>query len=243
MTSTTVVIAAAGRGSRLSSNVPKALFPLDHDGTTMLEHQVGKFISLGLSAYPVVSPGVLSALGQGHKLSSSVYVQEIPTGMGDALFSARDVIAGSERVLFTWVDQLGLTTDTISAALRGLGTSNRRYVVPCLSKEESYTGLDWGETGVSAAYESREGDVVPQDVVSDVGLFAFTDGAKLVAEWDEFRLTGNRGAITGEINFLKFLPWLTKKGWLGQQIDAKPTDGLSVNTPEELEAWRDNKHA
>lgn len=238
-----VVIAAAGLGSRLSSVVPKALFPLDQTGTTMLEHQISKFVSLGLKAYSVISPGVLSVLGKGHKLSNLSYVQETPTGMGDALFLAREVISNSEKVLFTWVDQLGLTTETVAAALRELEASDHRYVVPCLSKEQPYTGLDWNGSGVSAAYESREGDVVPQDVVSDVGLFGFTDGSKLVGDWDKFRLTGNRGAITGEVNFLKFLPWLTNKGWLGLQINAKPADGFSVNTPEELEDWRESQHA
>lgn len=241
--SATVVIAAAGRGSRLSSTVPKALFPLDQIGTTMLEYQMVKFISLGFKAYSIISPRVLSILGEGHKLSNLSYIQEIPTGMGDALFLAREVIADSEKVLFTWVDQLGLTPETITASLRELEAYDHRYVVPCLSKEQPYTGLDWDGRGVSAAYESREGDAVPQGVVSDVGLFGFSDGEKLVGEWDEFRLTGNHGAITGEINFLKFLPWLTNNGWRGRQIHAKPADGFSVNTPRELEDWKESQHA
>jgi hypothetical protein len=46
------------------------------------------------------------------------------------------------------------------------------------------------------------------------------------------------GTITGEVNFLPFLPWLTLRGWRGIKLEAKYSDSLSVNTPDELEAWK-----
>jgi hypothetical protein len=190
-----------------------------------------------------MSPSVFSTLGKEHKLTKNSFIQEVPTGMGDALFSAREAIRGSERVLFTWVDQLGLSTETIAKTERELGSPERCYVVPCLSKEQPYTGLDWNRNGVTSAFESREGDFVPKGSVSDVGLFGFTDGSALVNAWDDYRATQNHGAITGEVNFLKFLPWLTEKGWLGKRVNADASDGFSVNTLEELEAWRRNEDA
>lgn len=233
----TVIVAAAGRGTRLSSDLPKSLFPIDEQGTTMLDHQMSKFMGLGINAFAVVSPLVLSLLQRDQGMGRDFYIQDKPTGMGDALFVAREAISKSDTVLFTWVDQLGLTSETISRTVAN-AEGSLRYVVPCLTKGRPYTGLKWGANGVVAAYETREGDKVPEGVVSDVGLFGFTNGERLVTAWDNFCGEERRGAVTREMNFLQFLPWLSSRGWEGVKIEAQASDGLSVNTQEELENWR-----
>jgi hypothetical protein len=203
----------------------------------MLDHQVSKFKAMGFSTFAVVSPLVLSLLPANQSRVTKFYVQEKPIGMGDALFVAREAICQSHTVLFTWVDQLGLTSETIRQTVeKARGVLS--YVVPCLSKQNPYTGLSWGENGIIAAYETREGDVLPKDVVSDVGLFGFGNGEELVEAWDDYCHGKNVGAITGEVNFLQFLPWLTLRGWKGVRVEARVSDGLSVNTRDELEKWR-----
>jgi hypothetical protein len=236
----TVIVAAAGRGTRLSSELPKSVFPINEEGTTMLDYQMSKFLGLGFTTFAVVSPVVLSLLQEEQRVGGEFYIQHKPIGMGDALFVAREAISKSDTVLFSWVDQLGLTSETISRTV-GQAQGSLRYVVPCLSRPLPYTGLEWGTNGIIAAYESREGDIVPKDVVSDVGLFGFTSGRKLVTAWDDFCREEKTGAVTREVNFLKFLPWLTSRGWEGVRIEARASDGLSVNTQEELENWRREK--
>lgn len=233
---TFAIIAAAGRGTRLDANVPKAAFKVKGGDSTLLELAIEKFRGLGIEPYCVVSQQVIECLGSGKDLGAEFFIQDVPTGMGDALFVASSAIKEADRILFTWVDQVGLTPETIwetASALSGV----RGFIVPCWSPNKGYTGIAWNSSGVERVFQKREGEAVPTDLPTDVGLFGFTGGAELVEEWRHYRAQAKPGVRTGEYNFLDFLPWVTAKKWSGSQLPARISDTYSINTPAEAETW------
>jgi len=230
------VIPAAGRGTRLGGSGPKILTPLtEHDTIWSILH--AKLSPLVDHVHLVLSPEGAAAFPvlPAHVSSS---VQSEPIGMGDAIFRGHDVWSKYDAVLVVWGDQVFVSNNTLECAIGALDTSHRHAVLPVTRMAQPYVEYVFEGQRLTKVLQTREGDTTTPNGFSDVGTFLLaTRGLK--AAWDDYLAVAPRGASTGEINFLPFLPFLSSKGWTITPVDvADQTEARGINTKEDLAFFR-----
>ena len=202
-----VVIPAAGKGTRLGYERPKVLYPVA--GRMILEWLVDLFLPLvGGQIVFVVSPtGRQEVEQEARRLTDRVriVVQETPTGMGDAV----EVGLAAVTTLHTavaWGDQVALRRASVAAVMRiHAGPLAPAVTFPTVEREQPYIHFERDADGrISALRQAREGDPMPARGESDTGYFCFVTQTlrELLAE---SRSRGQRGAGTGEFNLLPVL--------------------------------------
>jgi hypothetical protein len=156
--------------------------------------------------------------------------------MGDAVFTVSDLIKQHDDVMIMWCDQIGITTETISRTTdlhKSQGGANQ-ITIPLLWKDSGYIDFQIKNGCIDRILQAREGDVVSEIAHSDIGLFLLSNGAQLVANWFDGGREFSRGIVTSEYNFLPFLKFLNSNGWNLNCLEAVETDGIGVNSTEEL---------
>ena len=234
--STCAVIPAAGRGTRLGGSGPKILTPLTAQDTIwsilhaklapLVDHVHLVLSPEGAAAFPVFPAGV------------SRSIQSQPIGMGDAIFRGHDVWSKYDAVLVVWGDQVFVSNDTLECAIGALDTSRHHAVLPVTRMGQPYVEYVFEGPRLTKVLQTREGDTTTPNGFSDVGTFLLcTDGLKTA--WEEYLTTAPRGADTGEINFLPFLPFLSSKAWTITPVEvADETEARGINTQEDLAFFR-----
>jgi len=166
-------------------------------------------------------------------------IQPHATGMGDSVFLAEDYFIGSNSLILSWVDQVGITSSTILECLNNLNSSGMEkvIVIPTLDKRTAYIDLLVVDHKLLEVKQSREGDLISNHSRSDVGLFAISDTAEMLDLWRKGGREYAKGKITGEYNFLPFLSMMSKNGWKIQTLKARVLDGIGFNTPEEWDNY------
>jgi bifunctional UDP-N-acetylglucosamine pyrophosphorylase/glucosamine-1-phosphate N-acetyltransferase len=206
----TIVIPAAGRGTRLSFDRPKLLYPIS--GKPIVEWLVsalspccGRFVFvLSPSGAPIVTPE-LERLLPG---SFDIAIQSEPRGMGDAVFAARDKVT-TRNCLVVWGDQVGLRTKTIRACMRAhVLRSNALLTLPTVLRSNPYIHFERDPSGrLKSVLQAREGDTLPEIGESDCGVFLFETRALFEAlESVHSSSSLVRGTATREFNLLPILP-------------------------------------
>lgn len=111
--STRVVVLAAGKGTRMNSNMPKALTLIK--GEPMVEHLLRRIRSSGVDPRPVVVIGYQSDLVRKTLGEENDYVlQEEQLGTGHALASAESFLADkADNVIVLYGDHPLVKADTI----------------------------------------------------------------------------------------------------------------------------------
>jgi N-acetylglucosamine-1-phosphate uridyltransferase (contains nucleotidyltransferase and I-patch acetyltransferase domains) len=242
------LIPAAGQGTRLGLGIPKIILEIA-DGVTvwhLLHRRLRPWVE---RIHVVLSPAGLEPFrrvaGSGPEDPApevSVSVQERPTGMGDAVFGAAPYWEGYDTVLVVWGDQAGLSEATVREVIRThrQGTTPR-ITLPLVAMAEPYVEYEYDAASASLlrVRQSREGDECRPGGLSDVGVFCLsTDG--LMAAWQEYLTKAAPGAATGEVNFLPFLPYLSReRGWPVTVVPVTDQDeARGINTAEDLEFAR-----
>ena len=226
------LIPAAGRGSRLGSDIPKILQPLTDQDTiwSVLHAKLAPLVDHihlvlspdGSEVFPPLPPNV------------SHSIQPVPLGMGDAIFGARAAWSLFDAVLIVWGDQVFVSTGTLQRALAALSSPIRHGVLPVTRMERPYVEYLFDGTGLTKVLQSREGDHTTSNGYSDVGTFLLGT-AGLSEAWDRYLAQAPRGSATGEINFLPFLPFLSAQGWTMTALEvADATEARGINTVEDL---------
>jgi bifunctional UDP-N-acetylglucosamine pyrophosphorylase/glucosamine-1-phosphate N-acetyltransferase len=226
------VIPAAGRGSRLGSDLPKILQPLTERDTiwSVLHAKLAPLVDhihLVLSpdgdlAFPPLPPNV------------SRSIQPAPLGMGDAIFGAADVWSQFDAVLIVWGDQVFVSAKTLRRAAAALSSPGRQAVLPVTRMQQPYVEYVFDGTKLAKVLQTREGDKTAADGFSDVGTFGL--GTRGLSEaWTRYRAQAPRGPATGEINFLPFLPFLSAQGWTMTALEVPDAiEARGINTREDL---------
>ena len=239
------LIPAAGRGSRLGFGGPKILAPIGEDCTvwTVLRDSV---IPYAGHIHVVVSPAFYSLVENAvtaglHGARVSAGIQERPLGMGDAIFGAGDRWKEFRQVLIVWGDQAGVSPETVGRTIRkhALG-SGPRCTLPVVEMERPYVQYVFRNGGLRNILQAREGAAVQARGFSDAGVFLLeTEG--LMDAWRQYRQIASAGAVTGEVNFLPFLVYLSQNcGWRFETVPvADATEARGINTPEDLRYFQE----
>jgi bifunctional UDP-N-acetylglucosamine pyrophosphorylase / glucosamine-1-phosphate N-acetyltransferase len=233
------VVPAAGRGTRLCGNMPKLLAPLGR-GATVWSVLSRKLLAIVDHVSLIVSPTGLSLLkdviardGLDHLVSLSV--QPTPIGMGNAIFCGAPVWSQATTLLIVWGDQVFVAEETLRRACALHRHDPATLVLPLVEMEHPYVEYCFDPSGrLTAVKQNREGEQCSAYGYADVGTFVLSVGG-LQERWRDYRADRQTGALTSEINFLPFLPWLMARGWACRCLTvADAREARGVNTPEDL---------
>jgi bifunctional UDP-N-acetylglucosamine pyrophosphorylase/glucosamine-1-phosphate N-acetyltransferase len=235
-----LVIPAAGRGSRLGFDGPKALCPVN--GRTMLEHLLARYAPLIHEVVVVAAPEALDAIGavvRAGSVPGTCVVQARPEGMLPAILCATPVVERRrpEEVWITWCDQIAISATTV-ARLGDEMTSNSSatFVFPTVMQSPPYIHFARDEDGrLCAVLQRREGDPLPATGESDAGLFAMR-GRTFLEDLGRYGSLAAASPGTGERNFLPFIPWLAQTAEVRTFPLTDPLEAVGVNTPADLAA-------
>jgi bifunctional UDP-N-acetylglucosamine pyrophosphorylase / glucosamine-1-phosphate N-acetyltransferase len=233
-----LIIPAAGRGTRLGWDGPKALCPVA--GRPMIEHLFERYGSVVDRFVVVVAPGARSIIDQyleraGYPAES--VVQEQPTGMLPAVLCAKPAVETHrpEEVWITWCDQIAISPRTVWRLAAEIDTHpGAAMVFPTVRQEPPYIHFDRDPRGqIVKVRQRRDGDAMPASGESDAGLFALRldDYLDRLVEYDRL---SPKSAATGERNFLPFIPWLAARGAVQTFGLDDAHEAVGVNTPDEL---------
>ena len=225
------VIPAAGRGTRLGADGPKILTPLTAKDTiwSILHARLAPLVD---HIHLVLSPDG-AAVFPPLPANVSTSIQPSPTGMGDAIFRGHDVWSQYDAVLVVWGDQVFVSAETLKRAIAAL-TQGENAVLPVTRMAVPYVEYVFDGPRLTKVLQTREGDVTTPNGYSDVGTFLLGT-AGLKAGWDAYLAKVPRGAGTGEINFLPFLPFLSAQGWTITPVEvADATEARGINTKDDL---------
>ena len=238
-----LIIPAAGRGSRLGGSTPK---PLVHvDGRPMLDHLADLYRGAVDDVVVIAHPSFEADISEWGKPQGnvSVAVQAEPTGMLDAILLAAPIVRAKDprEIWITWSDQVGVLPATVQR-LAGVASAAPRpaLALPTVPRRHPYIHFERDAAGrISRLRQRREGDAMPEEGESDMGLFAMTRET-FELDLHDYARDVPPGSATGERNFLPFIPWLAQRTTVATFPCTDPMEAIGVNTPEELrqvEAW------
>jgi bifunctional UDP-N-acetylglucosamine pyrophosphorylase/glucosamine-1-phosphate N-acetyltransferase len=246
-----LVIPAAGAGTRLGSDLPKALTLVA--GRPMLDWLLDRYAPHVGRVVVIASPAAenalrrhLAARGGAHEVA----VQARATGMLDAIRIAEPALRapaeqlGSDPdcspprwVWITWCDQIAVSAETAARLARecDAASGDVAVVMPTVARGAPYIHLARDAEGrIARILQAREGDAMPARGEGDMGLFALSQRAFF--EWlPRFDAEdAARGSGTGERNFLPFLAWLRGRGEVRTFPVTREIESVGINTREEL---------
>ena len=239
----TVLVAAAGRGTRLGFHKPKILLPVA--GRTILERLADLFkplceqfvFVLSPSGLPLIRPEVERLLPGRHRLA----IQPSPEGMGAAVACGMPEVR-TRNVAVVWGDQVALRRASMEFCMRLLqGELGPAAVCPTVLRDNPYIHFERDAMGkIIRVLQKREGNIMPPHGESDSGVFFFEADA-LRRELGRMLSVGRaRGNETGEQNFLPVLVDLDAIP--GQLITARimsEEESIGVNSPEDVQYLED----
>jgi bifunctional UDP-N-acetylglucosamine pyrophosphorylase / glucosamine-1-phosphate N-acetyltransferase len=233
-----LIIPAAGRGTRLGWDGPKALCPVA--GRPMIDHLFERYRGVVDRFVVVAAPGALPLVEQFLERAgypADAVVQEHPTGMLPAILCARAVVETQqpEQVWITWCDQIAISPRTVGRLAAEIETHPEAgMVLPTVRQEPPYIHFVRDPRGrIVHVLQRRDGDPMPASGESDAGLFALRL-AEYVGRLAEYDRLSTRSAATGERNFLPFIPWLASRESVRTFELDDAREAVGVNTPEEL---------
>ncbi len=204
----TVIIPAAGKGSRLGYDKPKILYPIVGRSIldrmiNLLEPRMSKFV---LAVSPVGAPDIIPELEKRIPGRFETVILQ-SRGMADSIYQALHRVE-TPYVLVIWGDQVAISDRTVSMVQKmAQYMPGAKLTLPLVKREHPYVHYETNERGVfSGVMEKREGASMPLIGESDCGVFAFeTRRLREVYDAEMQRgITLSRG--TKEWNFLPILP-------------------------------------
>ena len=234
----TLLVPAAGLGSRLQSNVPKVLTAIA--GRPMIDYILERHAPYCGHVVVVLHPSAQEAVRvhlKGSRIPVSLATQTEPTGMLDAILCGQTAVLDSEpdRVWITWCDQVAISEKTVEKiAEHDAAAAAAAAVFPITIQRPPYIHFDRDARGTLASVrQRREGDVMPEEGESDAGLFSLSVEA-FATDLTRYAREANRtGERTGERNFLPFFPWLARHARVVTfPIDAR--EAVGANTPDDV---------
>lgn len=238
MVELSVLIPAAGRGSRAGLPYPKTLYPVD--GIPILHRLLAVLSIYDANPTVVVSPDgeplIRDSLHQ-VGLNARLVIQPEPLGMGDAVlcFDQSPVFKEAEHILLAWGDLAHLQPNSVSALAESHIDSKNDFTFVTRLVDRAYTQVQRDGAGkVIAVFETREqGITEPKLGEREIGLFAFRK--QRIFEMLQDDLPGKFGSATGEHGFLYVIEHLVRSGAKVAALPiASELDTISLNSIADL---------
>jgi len=231
--SLTVVVLAAGKGTRMKSGKPKVLHPLA--GHTMIGHVIATAAELSpTKAIAVLANGmedVASEVGKA-EIPTSIAIQDPPLGTGHALMAARDGLPAEGEVLVLFGDTPLVTAETLDQLLKKRRETGAAVAVFGFHPPDpsGYGRLRFDDEGLSALVEERHADEqLKRDGLCNAGIMAM-DAARLSALLDRLELKQPKG----EYYLTDIVEHAREKGWPCTAIEGPWEEGHGVNSQSQL---------
>jgi bifunctional UDP-N-acetylglucosamine pyrophosphorylase/glucosamine-1-phosphate N-acetyltransferase len=234
-----LLIPAAGRGTRLQYDGPKALYPLQ--GKPLLQIIFEKLNRLISGVSVVINPDHEAQFKAFEKKSSiqiDIAYQNDPTGMGDAILLAEPTIPADKEIdiVILWGDQVSVSPATLLSCLlyHQHIKPDSHITFPTCYMDNPYIHFGRNSNGnVATLLQRREGDDMPATGENDCGLF-IVRSTGFFKDLHDFKLNSSKGELTREFNFLPFLTWSSQNG---KNVNALPiADSIEtrgINTAED----------
>jgi bifunctional UDP-N-acetylglucosamine pyrophosphorylase / glucosamine-1-phosphate N-acetyltransferase len=233
-----MIIPAAGSGTRLHSSIPKVLFPVN--GKPMIDYVLALYAPVVAEFILVLRPAFARDV-QRHcrpqALPIAYALQDVPTGMLDALLIPQERVRGSHwtSVWVTWCDQVAVHPKTVQR-LAALSSQEPETALlfPTVTRTQPYVHLVRNAQGdIIDVLHRREGDAMPEVGESDMGLFCLSRAAYLDC-LSAFAREGGQGSLTRERNFLPFIPWLSGRARVRTFAGQEAMEAVGINTADDL---------
>jgi bifunctional UDP-N-acetylglucosamine pyrophosphorylase/glucosamine-1-phosphate N-acetyltransferase len=231
----TAIIPAAGKGSRLGFDRPKILFPVA--GRMIVEWLLDFLLPNCAEIVFVLSPQGRPEVEQElERLIPGRYriaIQEVPTGMGDAVGLGLEGVY-TQHVAIVWGDQVALRRSSVDACLRAhAGPLQPDLTCPTVMRQDPYIHIERDPDGrIINLLQKREGDRMPSEGESDTGFFCFRT-ARLKELLAQLRETSGHGNATGEFNFLPIIPLTAREGVVATPKVMTLEETVGINSRED----------
>jgi bifunctional N-acetylglucosamine-1-phosphate-uridyltransferase/glucosamine-1-phosphate-acetyltransferase GlmU-like protein len=231
MNEISLIIPAAGSGTRMGGTIPKALVPVN--GMTLVEFATLTLMPLCREIIMLVSPSTLDLFKGGlpkiQNIDVQYVVQEIPRGTAEAVQIGLNY-ADSDFSVIMWADHIGAHFFSPSVLQEFWCSDTWDVVVPVLYREDPYVYFDIDEDGSVVGFnETRMGATKQAFGWSDCGVFLVRNTVIRSA------LQRLATVAEAEVNFLALFPLLNK---MGLRVTTKIVDDhrltLGANSFEEL---------
>lgn len=210
----TAIVPAAGRGSRLGFHRPKVLYPVG--GRLILDWLLDSLAPNCSTLVFVVSPDgaseVACELERRVPGRFEIVIQDIPTGMGDAVGLGLKAVR-TPYAAVVWGDQVAVRRESVETCLAlHQGPLQPDITCPTVLRAQPYIHFERDPQGnLLRVLQAREGDPMPDIGESDTGFFCFR-AAPLGELLEEARSRNlSTGSRTAEFNLLPVIPWAARR--------------------------------
>jgi bifunctional UDP-N-acetylglucosamine pyrophosphorylase/glucosamine-1-phosphate N-acetyltransferase len=229
----TVVVLAAGKGTRMKSGVPKVLHRVA--GRSMIGHVLAAAAALDPARTVVVlAPGMAEVEAELRRsvLAPAVAIQDPPLGTGHALMAARERVAPEGRLLVLYGDTPLVTAETLRRLLAAVDEVGAAVGVLGMRPPDTtgYGRLSFDGPGLEAIVEERHADeALKRDGLCNAGIMAI-DRARLDPLLDalEPKRPKNEYYLTDIVEHARTF------GWRCTAIEGPWIEGIGVNSQAQL---------
>ena len=240
MPSTRVVILAAGKGTRMKSDIPKPLISVA--GEPMVTRLIRSVKESGVDSKPVVVVGSWSEAMFRSALGDSVdyAVQTEQLGTGHALKSAKEAVGEAGHVIVLYGDHPFIAPSVIKT-LTALGEKNPDALVMLTTRVPSFDDKYMGFVSWSRILRDSSGKIIGDRQVKDASeeekkilelnpcIYAFP--APWV--WERLAMLKNENA-SKEYYLTDVIAMAMQEGKQIATLEVNPLDVIGINSPEEL---------
>jgi bifunctional UDP-N-acetylglucosamine pyrophosphorylase/glucosamine-1-phosphate N-acetyltransferase len=228
-----VVVLAAGRGTRMRSNIAKVLHPLG--GAPLIAHVLDAARRLGAtSVVTVLGPKMEDVAGEVEKVlpGAAVVVQDPPLGTGHALAAARGAVPDSGDVVVLFGDTPLIRHATLARLVARRREADAAVAVLGMAPADphGYGRLRFdGDDLVEIVEERHADEALRREGLCNAGIMAF-DAARLPALLDALPLREDRG----EYYLTDVVEIANRSGWRCRAIEGAWEEGVGVNSQRQL---------
>lgn len=241
----TLIVPAAGEGSRLGCECPKAL--VDLGGRPLIDRILSAADGRVDRVVVVIQPRQLADFEAWRDAAEwpveiAWAFQESPTGSLDAVRigveGARAIDGLRSGVVIVWADQVGVGADTFKLLSDAVATPAKLLAVPLFETSSPYVWVDLDGSGrIIRVGRTRDGDIPPAVALADLGIFGLSESLApaLLDIAEDAAGSGER-----ELDFTYALPTLSALAdvtLLPRVTDERQL--IAVNTLEDLDRARE----